>query len=672
MVGRRADMATTARDWFQSFEIYLERRVIAILLLGFSSGLPIMLVGFTLSAWLREEGLSRSAIGLFGLVFAPYTLKFIWAPLMDRMPLPPFTTLMGRRRGWILFTQLALIAAIIGLGRTEPGIDVWWTAFFAVLVAFFSASQDVVIDAYRIDSLPREELGAGAGVVVLGYRIAMWVATAGALFLAERAGWSAAYTAMALLMGVGILTVLLVPEPDRSTTALIDRDALAQDQLAQDAASKKFERYQGLGGSLVLIVALLLLVQPLSLLFGIVSPYHGAWTALAGIAALGNAALTGSGVLVGWKLLRRDAASPIYGKWFALGGVIWLLTEVALYALPAGGFLGQLYGWLVMVLVWAVSSPVIALVTGSGLAFEQVVTPDWVFLTSLWLKFSSFVWLYGFFYFGARAIANFGVTPLAEEAVAHLWMRRALIEPFYDFFKRAGITTALVILALVSVFKASDAVLTLMANPFYIDVGFTKDQIAWVSATFGLWMTLLGGLLGGVIVYRLGMLRSLILAAVIMGVSNASFALLALSAEETLGIAEAAIAANRELSEAEIQFRTEATSGWLYALFHLVLVIENLSGGIGTAVFVAFLSSLCNVAYSAFQYALLTSFMQMLAKFVIVPSSGFYADALGWLGFFMTSTLFAVPALLLIAWLHRYGPDLASLDPDSEPQAQSA
>ena len=190
--------------WLEAASVYLDRRVIAILFLGFSSGLPIMLVATTLSTWLAEEGVSKSTIGLFGFVFVPYTIKFIWAPLIDRMPLPPFTTLLGRRRGWMLFTQLCLVGAIWGLGRTEPGVDLWWTAAMAVTVAFFSASQDVVIDAFRIDSLPKEELGAGAANVVLGYRLAMWVATAGALLAAEWYGWSAAYAAMALLMPVAM------------------------------------------------------------------------------------------------------------------------------------------------------------------------------------------------------------------------------------------------------------------------------------------------------------------------------------------------------------------------------------------------------------------------------------------------------------------------------------
>ena len=182
-----------------ALEVYLDKRVISILFLGFSSGLPLMLVLRTLSAWLQEEGVDKATIGLFAFTFAPYTFKFAWAPFMDRLPLPVLTRLFGRRRGWLLLTQACLIGAIFGLGQTSPGQDLFMTAVMALLVSFFSASQDVVIDAYRIEILPQHQLGAGAANVVTGYRIGMWVAGAGALWLADLAGWSIAYAAMALL-----------------------------------------------------------------------------------------------------------------------------------------------------------------------------------------------------------------------------------------------------------------------------------------------------------------------------------------------------------------------------------------------------------------------------------------------------------------------------------------
>ncbi len=422
--------------WRDGFAVYADRRVIAILFLGFASGLPLLLVASTLSTWLREAEVSRSAIGLFAFVFAPYTFKFVWAPFMDRLPLPPLTTWLGRRRGWMLAAQAGLLVSIYLLGQTDPRASLFTVAMAALLVAFFSASQDIVIDAYRVESLPESKLGAGAGMVVLGYRMGMFVASWGALRLADAAGWSWAYTVMAACVLVGVVTVLVIPEP------------------------------------------------------------------------------------------------------------------------PGSSFRAP----------------------GQGRGFKA-------------------------------------------------WLQSAVIEPFGDFFQRHGARTAIVILVLISVYKASDVLLTLLANPFYVDVGFTLAQIADVAQFFGVWMTILGGIIGGVVVYRLGLLPSMMVCAVLMAASNLMFALLAIV-------------------------------GPSMPMFVLTIAVENVTGGMGTAVFVAFLSALCNVAYTAVQYALLTSFMQLFGKFVIVPSSGFYADAVGWVWFFATSTLFALPALVLLWWLWRHGPEI--------------
>jgi len=440
-----ATVAARWRTWRDNLALYADRRVLAILFLGFASGLPLMLVAGTLSTWLREAEVSRSAIGLFAFVFAPYTFKFAWAPFMDRLPLPPLTTWLGRRRGWMLAAQLGLMVSIWGLGRTDPTSDLALVAAMALAVAFFSASQDVVIDAYRVESLPEHKLGAGAGVMVLGYRVGMFAATWGALRLADAGDWALAYTVMAALVAVGMATTLAVPEPPGST-----------------------------------------------------------------------------------------------------------------FAHPAG---------------------------------------------------------------------RRGLTA---------WLESAVVEPFTDFFRRHGVRVAVMVLVLISVFKASDVLLTLLANPFYIDMGFTKAQIADVTKLFGVWMTIAGGLIGGVVVFRLGILRSMVVAAVLMAGSNLMFAVL-------------------------------TWTGPLLPVFVLTIAVENMSSGIGTAVFVAFLSALCNVHYTAVQYALLTSFMQLFGKFVIVPSSGFYADAVGWTWFFVTSTVFALPAIVLVVWLVRHGPEIRVARPEPPP-----
>ncbi|MEZ5835321.1 MAG: MFS transporter [Geminicoccaceae bacterium] len=660
------DVVVKLRDWLKdAHRVYSDRRVIAILLLGFSSGLPIMLVATTLSTWLREEGLSRGEIGLFGFIFVPYTLKFIWAPLIDRMPLPPFTTLLGRRRGWMLVTQICLVGAIWGLGQTEPGVDLWWTAFMAVVVAFFSASQDVVIDAFRIDSLPQKELGAGAANAVLGYRVAMWIATAGALFIAEWYGWSSAYLAMALLMLVGIGTTFFVREPEGSNTELVDDTVLEEDNLVRSMPADVIASYRRIAGTFAFVLFWLLLLEPVSLVFGLLSPFHGPWTLESGdisvqqvAATLGAVVLTAIGIWNGWLLFERRGSASYLAKNFAMASLLWLLVELALYAIPAsGGFVGEVYAWLFVAACWLVSSKVVALF-GIAWAYGDVVTPTTVMIAGLWIKFLFFVFFYGFFYFSRYALANFGITSIDEETKLHLWTRRAVVGPYYDFFRAHGIKIAIIILLLISVFKSSDAILQLLANPFYIDVGFGKDQIAAISKTFGLWMTLLGSAAAGVLLFRVGMMRAMVIATIVMSLSNLMFAVVAHFGADALVITNQALSTGRELTEAEMAARGEIGTD-LMPLFTLLIIIENISGGLGTTIFVAFLSSLCNVNYSATQYAMLSSFMQMFAKFIVIPVSGFYADAVGWSWFFISSTLFALPALFLLWLLSREGISLA-------------
>ena len=424
-----AEEGWRGRGWVRSLRVYRDPRMLVLLLLGFSSGLPILLIGGTLTIWLREAEVSRTTIGLFAYAFAPYTFKFAWAPLIDRLRVPGLTSLFGRRRSWMLVTQTGLLASIWWLGQTEPGADLQLVAFAAFAVAFFSASQDIVIDAYRVEILPERDLGAGAGAAVVGYRIGMWVAGAGALLLADGLGWSLTYTVMAALVLIGVTTVLLAPEP----------------------------------------------------------AYH--------------------------------PAPPR----------------------PGG-------------------------------------------------------------------------TKLTR------WFNGAVIEPFVDFFARRGIAVALAILAFISLYKACDVLLTLMAGAFYVDIGFTKTDIAQVSGTFGLFATLAGSLAGGALVYRLGILRALLVAGVLQSASNLMFAAL-------------------------------AAIGPSKAFYVLTIAVENFSGGMGNSAFIAYLSSLCTIHYTAVQYALLTSFMQMLGKYLIVPGSGALADALGWRGFFLLSAAFALPGLAILLWL---------------------
>ena len=210
--------------WFESLRIYRTPRLLAILFMGFSSGLPLPLTFATLSFWLAEAGISRTEIGLFVLLGFSYNYKFLWSPLIDRLSLSGLTRRLGRRRGWALAIQVPLMLAILALGQTDPRVDLSLTAVLGVLVSFLSASQDIVIDAYRIELLKPEEQGAGAAATQWGYRVGNLAAGAGALYAAQFGGWHVAYAIMAALMLVGIVTVLLTPEPVASEAADLNLD----------------------------------------------------------------------------------------------------------------------------------------------------------------------------------------------------------------------------------------------------------------------------------------------------------------------------------------------------------------------------------------------------------------------------------------------------------------
>jgi PAT family beta-lactamase induction signal transducer AmpG len=206
----RIDDGHSATNWRQAAATYTQPRVLMVLALGFASGLPFLLTYSTLSAWLATAGVKRAAIGAFALVGVPYSFKFLWAPLMDRVP-PPLR--LGRRRGWGITIQILLIGAVLGMGLSDPKRNLPRMAALAVLVAFLSASQDIVIDAWRVESLNMDEQAPGAAMIQSGYRIAMLVSGAGSLFIAAYVGWFAAYATMAVLLGVGVLVFLLGPEP---------------------------------------------------------------------------------------------------------------------------------------------------------------------------------------------------------------------------------------------------------------------------------------------------------------------------------------------------------------------------------------------------------------------------------------------------------------------------
>jgi PAT family beta-lactamase induction signal transducer AmpG len=413
-----------------ALRVYLQRRVLAMLFLGFSAGLPFPLVFATLSAWLATAGVSKASIGMFAWVGITYSLKWIWAPLVDRVALPGLTAWLGRRRSWMLVAQLGVAAALVALAGADPAAALGGVAWLALAVAFCSATQDIAVDAWRIEAAEPHVQGAMAASYQFGYRVAMLAAGAGALVIADFASWPAAYRTMAALMGVGAVTVLLIGEP----------------------------------GS------------------------------------------------------RCGAAQPT-----AAAGEPWT-ARVA------------------------------------------------------------------------------------------LWFLTAVVGPFADFFRRNG-AWALVLLGFIACYRISDLVLGVMANPFYIDIGFSLSEIATIAKVFGFVMTLLGAALGGVAVARWGVARPLVFGALLVAVTNLAFAVLA-----SVG--------------PDLRFLVVTISA------------DNLAAGFAGTVFIAYLSSLTSVAYTATQYALFSALMTLLGNF-IGGFSGRVVEATDWVSFFLYASAMGLPAIAL-------------------------
>jgi PAT family beta-lactamase induction signal transducer AmpG len=432
------------------------------LFLGFSSGLPLLLVFGTLSFWLREAGVERSTIGFVSWVALAYAFKWVWSPLVDRLRIPLLASLLGRRRSWLLIAQLAVAAGLAGMAAVDPLQDLERLVWLAVLVAFASATQDIVIDAFRIESGGTRLQAAMAATYMIGYRLAMIVAGAGVLWLAawvdpdeaiyQHAPWQFAYLVMAALMSLGVLTTLMAAEPHPPS------------QPPADAT--------------------------------------------------------------------REPA------WFA-----------------------QLPGVLLPPVRW--------------------------------------VW-------------------------------SAVLSPFVDFFARYG-WLALLVLALIASYRVSDIVLGVIANVFYVDLGFSKTEVANVTKVFGVAMTLLGAVVGGVLVNRLGVMRILFSGALLAAATNLLFALL-------------------------------AQVGASVPMLIGVVAMDNLSGGLAAAAFVAYLSALTNVQYSATQYALFSSVMLLLPKF-LGGFSGVIVDNVGYQQFFTLTALMGLPVLLLV-WLAARYTQLEARDDD--------
>ncbi len=507
-------------------------RLLVVTLLGFASGLPLALTGQALQAWMTLEGLDVATIGFLSLVGLPYTFKFLWAPLMDRFDLP----WLGRRRGWLVATQLALAGVLWLLSHISPTGALQVFALLAVALAFVSASQDVVIDAYRTDLLPAAERGLGSSLNVLGYRLAM-IVSGGVAFIwtdpANAAGgagwtWPEVYRLMAALMvGAAVLSATILPKVPRPT------------------APPTLARHD-----------------------------------IAGFFAVAAA------VAVGYLLTDR------------LGVPL------------AGALLGP---WL------------------EGTALAPTLRQRWIDLLAL--------------------LMGIAVTlPLAAWAARRARFQ-TLLDGLANYFSQNG---AWGFLAFIVLYKLGDAFAGSLMTPFLLKaMAYGSAEVGVVNKVIGLWLTIGGALLGGALMIKLGLWRALMLFGILQMVSNLGFWWLAVNGRDVLpGLDLPAF----DWGFVSLAQPTRVDGGLL-----MVIAFENISGGMGTAAFVAFLMSLCNQRFTATQFALLSAFASV-GRVWVGPLAGVLAESIGWPTFFVVSTVAALPALVLL-WLLRAPVRALEVDP---------
>ncbi|WP_339859158.1 AmpG family muropeptide MFS transporter [Thalassospira alkalitolerans] len=498
---------TALRSWGDSFRAFVHPRVITMLFMGLSAGIPILLIFSTLSIWLREAGVERSTVTYFSWAALGYSFKFVWAPLIDRLPFPVLYGLLGRRRSWLIIAQTGIIGAILWMGFTDPAQNLTMMAFAAVALGFASATQDIVIDAYRIEAADANLQAMMSSAYIGGYRIGMIVAGAGALTIAglfeaegsyEPMAWTVAYGCMALAMGIGVITTLIIGEPTVTRTD-----------------SKYFHETSD-------YVRFLLMF---------------ALTVIAFIAA---------------NIYTANLTNPLKS------------------GLIDAGMISELAGFIAGTLKLAISVAAAIL--------------------TAWLT------------------TKVGVTPTGM-------VQETYIAPVKDFIDRYG-KAAIVVLTLIGVYRIADIVMGVMANVFYTDLGFSKEEIATVSKTFGLFMTIAGSFLGGLLSVRYGVVRILFLGALLSAITNILFAIMAHLGPNTM-------------------------------MFAGVIAADNLSGGLATAAFIAYLSGLTNISFTAMQYAIFSSIMTLFPK-ILAGFSGTVVDSVGYSWFFIGTAIIGIPVLFLV------------------------
>ena len=578
------------KSWGEAAKAYLDSRVIVMLFLGFSAGIPILLIFSSLSLWLREAGIDRSVVTMFSWAALGYSFKFIWAPLIDALPVPFLTKWLGRRRSWMVVSQLLIVLAIFLMATVNPVSEdvLIYMAGAAVLLGFSSATQDIVIDAYRIELAPPSMQSILSSIYVSGYRIGMIVAGAGALYLADYFGsteafysyeaWRNTYYIMAGVMTLGILTTFASYEPT-----------------AEILQSNKQHRNL----KVFLIYSALLLIP--GLLFGVVYLLN----MLINLALDTPVALIPQVALPSIKFyfLALVACAPLLLLYFIIN------QPKIINKAPLVAETREDYVRLVLLFVFAV----VAFIAAYVLIGQLLPAFDGVFVSfvseTLHLLMSLAVALLAGFALVQAGLVN-------KQIAMATW-----IEPIVDFFRRYGMK-ALLLLALIGLYRISDIVAGVISNVFYQDMGFSKTDIANAVKLVGVIMAIAGGFLGGLLAQRFRIMHAMMIGAILACATNLLFVVLTYN------------------------------PGSL-PIMYMAVIFDNLAAGLASAVFIAFLSALTSIRFTAVQYAIFSSLMTLIPK-VMGGYSGSIVDSMGYPFFFIFTFAIGIPILALIYFVDKH------------------
>lgn len=578
------------KSWGEAAKAYLDSRVIVMLFLGFSAGIPILLIFSSLSLWLREAGIDRSVVTMFSWAALGYSFKFIWAPLIDALPVPFLTKWLGRRRSWMVVSQLLIVLAIFLMATVNPVSEdvLIYMAGAAVLLGFSSATQDIVIDAYRIELAPPSMQSILSSIYVSGYRIGMIVAGAGALYLADYFGsteafysyeaWRNTYYIMAGVMTLGILTTFASYEPT-----------------AEILQSNKQHRNL----KVFLIYSALLLIP--GLLFGVVYLLN----MLINLALDTPVALIPQVAMPSIKFyfLALVACAPLLLLYFIIN------QPKIINKAPLVAETREDYVRLVLLFVFAV----VAFIAAYVLIGQLLPAFDGVFVSfvseTLHLLMSLAVALVAGFALVQAGLVN-------KQIAMATW-----IEPIVDFFRRYGMK-ALLLLALIGLYRISDIVAGVISNVFYQDMGFSKTDIANAVKLVGVIMAIAGGFLGGLLAQRFRIMHAMMIGAILACATNLLFVVLTYN------------------------------PGSL-PIMYMAVIFDNLAAGLASAVFIAFLSALTSIRFTAVQYAIFSSLMTLIPK-VMGGYSGSIVDSMGYPFFFIFTFAIGIPILALIYFVDKH------------------